>query len=225
MATLSGTDDPVLPHGLLLLSGPVLAIVSAATLVFDGASSLVCCALPGLPLGIVVCLIGLLFRPRWPSMLGLVLGLLGAGYFAIETNRLDSGDLRPSEYPQMLQLASGGTAHFPRTIPPNATDIRITAHGPYGWFPAQDFMIDVRYILPPAAAEQVRAQAEKAAITADPKTHGTNPASSADQFIRKHGGSPAEFKSYLLVIPNGGMNAGGVSINTATGEVIYWVFY
>ncbi|MBX3390678.1 MAG: hypothetical protein KF691_14620 [Phycisphaeraceae bacterium] len=225
MTTASATVDPILPHGLLLLFGPVLAIGSAATVVFGSSSPLSCLALPALPLGIVVCLIGLFFKPRWPAILGLVLGLVGGSYFVMENSRLNSGHLRISEYPQMLQLASGGTTHFPRAIPANATDVRITALGPYGWLPAPDFCIDLRYYLPPADAEKVRAQAETNAIAADPKTHGTDPGAHANQFILKHGGHPAGFKSYLLVIPNGGMNAGGVSVNTTTGEVIYWVVY
>lgn len=222
---MSETDAPSLPHGLLLLFGPVLAAASALTLVFGGSSPLVCCALPSLPLSVVVCFAGLFFRPRWPAIAGLLVSLIGGGYFVIDTDRLGRGDLRPSEYPQMLQLASGGTTHFPRTIPANATDVRITALGPYGWFPAPDFCIDLRYILPLADAEIVRAQAEKVAITPDPKVHGTNPAPGASMFIKKNDGDPAAFKSYLLVTPNGGMNVGGVSVNTTTGEVIYWVLY
>ena len=223
MAIVSTNSAPVQSRPLLLLLGPGLVLSAAIASVFGSQLLFACFAMLGIPIGLCVCLIGLIWKPRWPHAIGLVVGLSVAAYFVAETNRLGRGELRPSEYPQMLQLASGGTTHFPRAIPANATDIRITAHGPYGWFPAQDFMIDVRYILPPAAAEQVRAQAEKASIIPDPKTHDAE--RSADQFIRKHGGNPADFKSYLLVIPNGGRNAGGVSVNTTTGEVIYWVFY
>ncbi|MBL8877196.1 MAG: hypothetical protein JNM86_15495 [Phycisphaerae bacterium] len=225
MATSSSAVAPIQRRPVLLILGPVLVIAAIVAFAIDRGLPFACFALLGFPIGLCVCLVGLFFRPRWPHALGLLVGLSAVGYVLLENNRLASGHLRPSDYPQMLQLASGGTSHFPRTIPANATDVRITAFGPYGAFPAQDFMIDLRYILPIADAKLVLAQAEKTAITADPTTHGANQATGADQFIQKHGGNPADFQSHLLVIPNGGMNAGGISVNAATGEVIYWVYY
>jgi hypothetical protein len=207
--------------------GPLFVVVATAIVVFVDNSPFACLWLPAMALGLFVCFIGLFFKRRWPAILGLVIGLSVCGYIVMENNRLASGHLKPSDYPQLLQLTSGGTTHFPRTIPDIATDIQIVAAGLYGFssWMAQDYYICLRYILPLDAAEQVRAQAEESAITPDAKTTDTKQTDRGNMFITEFGNNPADFKSYLLATPNGGINAGGVSINTTTGEVIYWVMY
>ena len=155
---------------------------------------------------------------------GVLVALAAAYFFWPPGDRYD-----PSEYQRLRgmmppKLAAG----LPTAIPPGVTGVRLRAFGPReGLLPAPDWNMELRYVTTPADAAQV----EAGAIVTDAALKDSvnfswrgveNGLSTADD-QNSATPLPAGFKSYLLANPSE-TNMTGVSVNAATGEVIYWIF-
>ena len=136
-----------------------------------------------------------------------------------------------SEYSALRESSNPAiVSHFPKSIPPNATGVRVWSNGLRGFFPSPDAFMQLRMIVPSleAAAIETNASALQKALLSNPNT-----SLSSMDFICDHLAAaddqdsstplPSGFKTYILVNPSGG-NQGGVTINAITGEVVYWYF-
>ena len=70
MAIVSTNSAPVQSRPLLLLLGPGLVLSAAIASVFGSQLLFACFAMLGIPIGLCVCLIGLIWKPRWPHAIG-----------------------------------------------------------------------------------------------------------------------------------------------------------
>jgi hypothetical protein len=98
-------------------------------------------------------------------------------------------------------------AHFPAAIPAEATGVQIRATGVDGWFPSPDYSLTVRMVLPLDRAVAISTDAAARQVPARWSDTGTAPPGST---------------RYVLVNPGLTTSWGGVTVNPATGEVIYW---
>lgn len=128
------------------------------------------------------------------------------------------------DYPTLH--ASGGWQRygFPSALPSGATGVRILAPASLPSFlPAPDQYVEVRFLLPAADAASLLLQAQRvSAATAFP---ASLPASDHLLGSLQTSSNPASqaMTSCLLTNPSGS-DISGVSVNTATGEVIFWIF-
>lgn len=117
-------------------------------------------------------------------------------------------------------------AHMPGSVPAAATDVRL--YSPvYTVLPAPDHMMEARWVLPAAQAAVLLQQTAAMAAPVEQKAnfgwgHITDGLLTADD-QNAQTPLPQGFKSFLLANPSG-YNIAGVSINSQTGEVIYWFF-
>lgn len=177
--------------------------------------------------GVAVCLCGLVSRPRLPAVLGLLFWVTVSGHFLWEVVRRDNGILVASDYPELVRTMGTRLAFFPRTLPPEATGIRIIGNGVFSIFPAPDAYVEVRYILSVEEAQKLQQRAASAAIPSNsPGQPGCDGIAERLRTVDDQDSStplPPGFSTYLLARPGGGQNIGGVSINASTGEVVYWL--
>ena len=136
------------------------------------------------------------------------------------------------DYPALRAACNQSiVSHFPASIPANATKVRIYAVGPnQRVLRVPDWMMEVRYFVPPTAAQAVEDSAStiSKALATKPGSNQTAIGYVPDRLhtLDDSGDStpiPAGFNSYIVANP-GGSNVGGVTINAQTGEVIYWFF-
>ena len=139
------------------------------------------------------------------------------------TSRLKPGYLEPQQYEEVRSFFGAFGAFLPPAIPPHAKGIRIFSPGYGDRMPQPDHNLEVRFVVSPSEAAAIEADAAKRSIlvnftyesllqnlrTADDENGST--------------ALPPGFNSFLLVNPSG-TNIGGVTVNSTTGEVIYWIF-
>jgi hypothetical protein len=153
--------------------------------------------------------------------------LLGAGAVGAKLRSLPPNYYRPSEYEELrktmrAELAAG----LPANIPASVTGVRVYAQGPHERLPAPDWNMELRYITTPAAAAQLVAASK--AVDASLKSSVTFGWSGVPDGLQTADDQeattplPPGFQSFLLANPDG-INITGVTINAATGEVIYWI--
>lgn len=159
-------------------------------------------------------------RRKWPWQIVLVacIALVIAAGTGYVLSRKYFGIFREGDYPDILRRLGGRVRHFPRSLPKEATGIRIVAVGAYDiLLPTPDHHAEVRFVLPLNMAEEIRRASELRAVVAGYE-YGPRDLSTLDPRGRQ---SPSVgYVTYALVY-FGGNNAGGVTVDTLTGEVVY----
>jgi len=160
-------------------------------------------------------------RPLHAITVAAFAALIVAIVVGYELSRKYFGIFRAGDYPDILRRLGGRARHFPRSIPHEASGVRIVAVGAYDiLLRTPDHHAEVRFLLPLSMAEEVRRYSEAHAVVAGYE-FGPRDLWTLDPGDRA---SPSpDYVTYPLV-NFGGMNTGGVTINTTTGEVVYWLF-
>lgn len=146
--------------------------------------------------------------------------LLVVGFLVVASTLGRSSEWhKPDEYASLRSsIRTELTAHFPAMIPAHATGVRIFY--PVGGFPPpQDRYLELRLMLPPSEALFIADRMKAAAQSiVDPETN-----SSLLSIDDMNMSTPltAGFQRFVLISTVSGDTA-GATINTTTGEVVYW---
>ncbi len=130
-----------------------------------------------------------------------------------------------ADYPALAANRGWGQYGLPSVLPPGASNVIIYAPGAgFNIMPVQDEYVEVRFVMPPADAAALLKTAELSAITPPNVSYAIllDSLSTADDRDRQTP-LPRGFRHTILKNPSS-WNAGGVSINPETGEVVYWIF-
>ncbi|MDX2117418.1 MAG: hypothetical protein SFY96_04465 [Planctomycetota bacterium] len=159
-------------------------------------------------------------------MLAAVLCVAPAAYHisraAIDFERLSSGNLLPSDYPRLRQRVGDLLAHFPPEIPTDASEIHLTADGPWGVLPAIDYFVELKFKVSPERAKEIAAHAAHGAIVAKSLADGGDGLPPRGGLANEFTGDPQRIECYVI-IPAEAEKSGGVCIDRASGDVLYWV--
>jgi hypothetical protein len=140
--------------------------------------------------------------------------------------RRSEGWFEAAEYPQLAAQSGWKKYGLPAALPSGSSRVAIFAPASAPSFlPAPDQYVEVRFFLPlpQAAALLATEQAGAAAIPAQVSSaygppNFVVPVSGDDA----QDGTPPSFTHLILRNP-GGMNIGALSVDTTTGQVIYWI--
>lgn len=156
----------------------------------------------------------------------LIIGWIGIAFgLAVYRDRHTFSILGAADYPEVRDAMLSMMEHMPATLPAGATGVRIYAPGALGsLMPIPDKRVEVRMVLTPAAAAALAASA-----TARGHTYPTNDArwDGVPEGLRT--ADDQDFETPLppvfVSFTNGRLHerfVGGITVNPATGEVIYW---
>lgn len=158
--------------------------------------------------------------------LTMIFGWIAIGIgFAVYRDHRSQGILGAGDYPAVREAMLSRMQHMPATLPAGATGVRIYAPGALGsLMPMPDRFVEVRMVLNPAAAAAIAASSTARGHTypiADPKWDGIADSLRTAHDLDSTTPLPAGFVSFT----NGRLResfVGGITVNPATGEVIYW---
>jgi hypothetical protein len=157
----------------------------------------------------------------------LILGAIGIGsVLAVRTlrSRFDAW-FEAADYPALF--AEGGWSRYglPSTLPLAATNVAIYAPAAApALLAAPDQYVEVRFMLPPAQAAALLTTSQLSAATVPNGSYASMLDSLSTPDDRDSSTPlPPGFQHIFLKNPSG-MNVGGVSINPARGEMVYWIF-
>lgn len=161
------------------------------------------------------------------AVVAVIVGLIVYRSATMEFAGAKQGYFRASKYPKLVQDGRWTRYGLPSSLPANARNTVIYAPASVpARLPSPDQYVEVRFILPPSDAQALAVTAAKVdAQLAKPSSsyggflNGLHTAHDANMSTPL----PPSYKSFMLTNPSG-MNVGGVTIDTTSGEVVYWIF-
>lgn len=131
-------------------------------------------------------------------------------------------DATLADYAIIRTYMDESMAHFPASIPPEATGIRFVADGFFESFPAPDKVVELRYVLPPSSVGALSDSVKQRALrstTGDGIGYGLRTPDDQDSSTPL----PLGFTCYNFNSELTGPER-VIAINPTTGEVIFYVF-
>lgn len=203
--------------------GGIFALAGAGTIAFSQSFGEAFLGFVSLVLGTALCYREVRrSRVPWTVVASVLIGIASISFRIYEFDRLSSGQLRASDYPQLQSRVGDLLGHFPAEVPDDARDVKLVAYGPWGLLPAIDYFIELKFKVSPARAKQIASEAAQRAVEIKTLAGDGIGVPAVNGFASDFSGDPAKIECYSIVPPRA-EKSGGVCVDLVTGEVLYWV--